>query len=289
MNKKIKLGVIFPNNAIQKKANKSQFLDLKRNLNNFTVKKYHFNKNGRAEMAKDFMLGDLNVVLKNGYGRMHEAEMEIFLDENKIPYFGAGTSATLNGTSKILAKKIFLKNGLPLAKDVILNKSISTKSNEKEIKKIGSQIGYPLLVKDDAGTDSKGIFFAKDEEELRKILKKIVRDNKIYIIEEFIVNNVEATVMVVGNEKPIAYEPVELIKEKSYISNSDKCKFNLSFKIPSNLSKKIITKIKKVAVEAHNVIECKTFSRVDILILSARFKGESANDLFLKFYKSLKK
>lgn len=73
------------------------------------------------------------------------------------------------------------------------------------------------------------------------------------------------------------------------------------------LPKTVIEEAKKIAKEAHLALECKTFSRADILFkdgefyllevdvhtgfrassatsVAAKFSGESLNDLFLKFY-----
>jgi len=312
MNNKIKLGIIFPNNKIQIKDREEQFIDLRENLKDFSVEKYCFDENGKEKTIADFKLGNLDVILKNAHGREHEAEIEMFLDENKIPYLGSGPSATLNGTSKILFKKIFKKNNLPIADCLVIDKLKLASSFDSEIEKIENRINYPLLLKDEKGTESKGIFVIKNRNELIEKLKDLMEDTKKYIAEEFILDNTEVTVMLVGDGNPIAYEPVEIIKKGDFVSNDDKDNINLKLKVPAKISKEIIEKIKEISIKAHNALGCRTFSRVDILIkdkklyiididvhaglrmisptiLSAEYKGENINDLFLKFYKLINK
>lgn len=307
MKSKIKLAVIFYGDKSQRPVNQQQFEGLKKSLTSFSLRKYNFDKKEQARLIQDYKSGKIDIVLKNAYGRGNEADLEIFLEANNIPFLGSDSKATLSGTSKFLSKKIFRKHGLPIANDIYVNEISWKKSRQKILSFVKNKLYYPCIVKDTAGTDSRGIYLVASEQELIKVLSKIVKKYTGVIIEEFINQAIETTCLVVGNKKAQAYEPAEIIKEKAFLSPSDKDRGAMQIKIPANLSSKLIKYVKKAAVGAHQALNCRTFSRVDILIknrklyilevdvhpgfrltsptlMSAGLVSESPDQLFLKFY-----
>lgn len=308
--KKINLAVIFYGDSNQLKANKRQFNDLKKNLKDFNLKKYDFNKGEHKRLLEDFKKKKIDVVLKNSYGRGHETDLEKFLELNKIPYLGSDAKATFLGTSKSLSKVIFRRSKLPVAKDVYADKTIWGKFKPKIIKQVKEKIGFPCLIKDVGGTDSRGISVIKNNKQVENLLNQAVKKYEGVIIEQYIDGAYEVTCLVVGNKNPAAYEPVGLIKKEEIISGKIKDK-GIKTEIPVNLPKEVIKEVKKLSVSAHKALGCKTFSRADILIknkklylievdvhpgfrqvsptcLSAAYEGQSMNQLFLEFYKLIK-
>jgi len=311
MQSKIKLAVIFYGDKSQRRINLEQFNGLKKVLTSFSLCQYNFNKIGQARLMQDYKAGKVDIVLKNAYGRGNEADLETFLEANNIPFLGSGAKATLLGTSKFLSKKIFKKYNLPIADDIYVNQVIWEKSRQKVLSFVKNKLNYPCIIKDTAGTDSRGIYFVINEKELIKILSKIVKKYTGVLIEKFIDQAIETTCFVVGNKKAKAYEPAEIIKENAFLSPSEKDRGGLKIKMPASLSKKIIKAVKNAAIGAHCALNCRTFSRVDILVkdkklyilevdvhpgfrlasptlMSAKLKGESPNQLFLKFYNLVK-
>jgi len=309
--KKINLAVIFYGNLKQLPVNQSQFFDLKKNLFDFNLKKYDFNKGEQKKLLNDFKKKKIDVVLKNSYGRGHEFDLESFLELNKIPYFGSGVKSTSLGTSKLLSKKVFRLFKLPVAKDVYVDKIIWKKSKVKIIKQVKEKIGFPCLIKDVEGTDSRGISVIKNSKLSKTLLEQQIRKYRGIIVEKYIQDAYEVTCFVVGNKKLIAYEPVGLIKNEMIISGKIKDGGINQIEIPANLPKDVIKEAKRISMLAHKSLGCKTFSRADILIknkklyllevdvhpgfravsptcLSARYAGQSMNQLFLEFFKLIK-
>lgn len=308
--KKINLAVIFYGDQAQLSANQTQLRDLRKNLVDFIVKKYDFNKREQPKLLNDFKKEKIDVALKNSYGRGHESNLEAFLELNNIPFFGSGAKSTFIGTSKLLAKEIFRQVGLPVAKDVYVNKIIWHKSKQIIIKRVKEKIGLPCLIKDVGGTDSRGIGLIKNNEQVERLINQAVNKYEGVIVEQYIKDAYEATCLVIGNENLIAYEPVGLVKDEMIITGGRKDK-GLKMEIPANLSKNVIKEIKKIARLAHRSLDCRTFSRADILVknkklyllevdvhpgfravsptcLSAKYAGQSMNQLFLEFYKLIK-
>lgn len=303
---KIKLAVIYYGSKDQFLINEIQFKDLKNELKDFDLIRYDFNKGEHNKLITDYKKNKIDIVLKNSYGRGNEAHIESLLELNKIPYLGSNSQTTIVGTSKFISKNIFRSYGLPIANDVYVDKEIWKKSKQKIINEIRGKIKYPCMAKDICGTDSRGIYYINKEKELINLLSKNLAKYSGLIIEEFISNAKETTCMVVGNDNPRAYEPVEIVKDNDFLTGEDKDRGLINFNLPPKMSKKLINEIKKASVSAHIALGCKTFSRVDILVKgqklyilevdvhpgfklssptlkSAQYAKESPNDLFLKF------
>ena len=237
--------------------------------------------------------------------------MEEFLELNNIPYFGSGVKATFLGTSKLLSKKIFRSRRLPVIEDIFVDKIIWRKNKKKILENIADKIGWPCLIKDTGGTDSRGIYKINGRTQVEKALNKAVSAHAGVIIEKFISQAYEVICLAVGNINPIAYEPVALINKPGIYTAELKDSSKIKTEIPVNLPAKIIKKIKKIAAQAHKALGCRTFSRSDVLVkngkiyllevdihpgfreispasISAAYAGESMNQLFLKFYKLVK-
>jgi len=312
MSKKIGLGVIFYGNRDQLPANKRQFSDLQKNLKSFKLKKYGFSRSESKNLIKDFKKGVIKVVLKNSYGRGHENDIEKFLEANKIPYFGSGSAATFKGTNKSLSKNIFKKHRLPVAPGVTIDKTEWGLHKNSLIARIKKDIGFPCIIKDVAGTDSRGIIVCKSHNKLSLSVNKVFNNAQEVLVEKFIEKAVEVCCLVVGNSRPIAYPPVQMRNDGKIFTALQKDKGSLKPKIPALLPKNIIKRIQTISISAHKALGCKTFSRTDILVknnsifllevdihpgfssksvttLSAAHKGQSLDELFLQFYKNLKK
>lgn len=306
---KINLAVVFYGDKSQEKINKSQFNDLRKSLHDFNLKKYDFNNNEQYKLLKDFKAGKIDTVLKNSYGRGHEAHVESFLELNKIPFLGSNSETTFIGTSKFLSKTIFYLHSLPIAIDVFVDKLIWSKNKQIILNFIINKIYYPCIAKDSSGTDSRGIHIIQNELELIKVLNKYTKGNVSFVVEKYIPNSFEVTCMVVGNNKPSAYEPVGVNNNTNGMLTGEMKDNNgsIELEIPTKLPQNIIKEIKKIAQEAHVALGCKTFSRSDILVKngklyllevdvhpgfrlasattqSAKFQKQNLNKLFLKFY-----
>ncbi len=306
---KINLAVIYYGNKKQLVTNNKQFTDLKRLLTNFNLLKYDFNNGEGSQLIDDFKNDKIDIVLKNSFGRGNENHIEKFLEKNKIPFMGSDSKTTLIGTSKLLSKKVFIRNKLPVAKDIFVNDIKWKKSKSKILEKTDKYIHYPCIVKDVGGTDSRGLYFTENKGQCISAINKIINNNHDLIIEEYIKADNEITCMVIGNKKLTAYTPVSVGNCGTDVLLSGNTKDNNLFtmKIPASLPKAIINKVKSVSIKAHKALGCRTFSRADILItnnrlfllevdvhpgfrsksptlLSAKYQNESPDELFLKFF-----
>lgn len=271
MIKKIIAFIIYGHSG-QMKTNLQQFRDYKQMLHGFNVVKYNFHTD-KSKILNDFRQGKIDIVVKNAYGRGNEADIELFLEKYKIPFLGSKSKATLACTSKYLSKNVFRKNNTPVIKDVYITKTVWQKDSLL-VKKIISEIGFPCLIKAIDGTDSRGLYLVKNGKALRLTILKALSKHKELIVEKFIKDAYEVTCLVAGNKKLTVFEPVGLMKihEMFFTALSkDSGKINIEF--PTRLNSKIVKKIKEISKKAHVALNCRDFSRSDILV-----KG---NKLFL--------
>ncbi|XOU94424.1 MAG: ATP-grasp domain-containing protein [Candidatus Kerfeldbacteria bacterium] len=305
---KINLAVVIYGDKNQLPVNNQQFLDLKKILKSFNLSKYNFKQ--RDQLVKDFRKGNINLVLKNSYGRGNENDIEKFLEKNKIPFMGSNSKVTLTGTSKYLSKKVFRKNKISVVDDIYVNKKRWAKSKKRVLNQIEKNINYPCIIKDTGGTDSRGLYFVQNEKQAIKAIQRILNRKRDIIIEKFIKADYEVTCMVIGNSKPIAYEPVGMGNNDigALLSGSKKDKMQFKVEVPTTITPKLRKKVKQLSVKAHKSLNCSTFSRADILIkdnklyllevdvhpgfrsnsatfLSAKYQKETPDKLFKKLYK----
>ena len=199
-------------------------------------------------------------------GRNRESQVPIILEMMGIPFVGAD-GLTLGLTlDKVLAKKIFMTEGLPTPKYFEVDR----------IDRInGTCLDYPLIVKPKFEGSSKGIddnSLVKDSSSLRRQIEKIIDTyDEPALIEEFIEGR-ELTAALLGNENPEVLPLIQVkIDDKLDLGelfytyeriSSDK----LSYVCPAEVSKELAEEIKRIAIAAYKAVGCKDFGRVDLRI-----------------------
>jgi D-alanine-D-alanine ligase len=310
MKKKVKLGIIFYGREDQKPINLWQYRDLKKALVGFEIKKYDFNRKEHYKLLRDFNAGEIDVVLKNSYGRGNEAEIESFLELNHIPYLGSNPITTFIGTNKFFSKKLFREYGLLIINDVYIDKRIWKKQHRNLLNRIKKLLGFPCIVKAVDGTDSRNLYFSKNKKACEKNINKILNLGKNLIVEKYIDKSYEVTCLVTENRKIKAFEPVGIINRLFSAKVKDNAQAELG--LPCKLNYSLKHRTQQIAIQAHLALDCRSFSRADFLIkgkqiyllevdvhpgfrlqspttLSIKYEGRNLNDLFLNLSGSVLK
>jgi D-alanine-D-alanine ligase len=212
---------------------------------------------------------DIVFNLAEGLGsRNRESQVPIILEMKGIPCVGSDALTLGLTLDKIMAKKIFISEG------ILTPRFIELKSAE-EIEKNMDHLQFPLIVKLRYEGSSKGL----DEgarvaniDELKNRVDKIVTTyNQSVLVEEFI-RGTEFTVGIIGNENPEALPIVQVqIDNKLDLQDmfytfariaSDK----LQYICPAKISDKLYKKIEDCAIKAYKSVECRDFGRVDFRV-----------------------
>jgi D-alanine-D-alanine ligase len=198
-----------------------------------------------------------------------DGTMQGFLEIIDKPYVGAGVLASACGMDKVIQKLIFKVNNLPVPEFISFYPSdILRRLEGNELtKKIEKKIGYPCFVKPANSGSSVGISKVKNKKELIKAIKIASQYDQKILVEKAIKNVREIEVSVLGNQKPIASLPGEIIPSREFYDYQAKYIDGLSKTIvPAKLSPNLVKKFQNLAISAYQAIGCQGMARVDFLM-----------------------
>jgi D-alanine-D-alanine ligase len=200
-------------------------------------------------------------------GRNRESQVPILLEMAAIPFVGADALSLALSLDKIMAKKIFLAEGIPTPKFMEIKSTESIRDLD--------HLKFPLFVKPRFEGSSKGLSETsrvENNKELHKQVEYIIATYKQpALIEEFI-RGEEFTVAIVGNDPPEVMPIVQIkidgelnLKDKFYTFGHIKSD-TLEYVCPAHISENLKKKITELALKTYNAIECRDFGRVDFRV-----------------------
>lgn len=199
--------------------------------------------------------------------RNRESEVPVILDLYKIPFVGSD-GLTLGLTlDKVMAKKVFVFEGVPTPKYFVADKKTKL-SDFKGMR-------FPLIVKPRHEGSSKGISensIVTDMKGLTSQIAEVVdRYHQTALVEEFIRGG-EFTVLVIGNNKPVALPPVQ-IQIAGCLEAGDQVYTwrrlegtDIQYICPPKITKDLDRKLRDIAIRAYKAVECRDFARVDFRV-----------------------
>ncbi|WP_053954780.1 D-alanine--D-alanine ligase [Inediibacterium massiliense] len=204
-------------------------------------------------------------VLHGPFGE--DGTIQGLLEMADLPYVGAGVLASSLGMDKILSKKIFEKEGLPVGKYTFVMKYQLKEDIDRCIKEIEEEFSYPVFIKPANLGSSVGISKAHNREELIKGLNTASLHDRKIIIEAYIQGR-EIECAVLGNDHPKASVLGEILPSHEFYDYqakySDDQKSRLV--IPADLPKEKSDEIRKMAICAYKAIDGSGLSRVDFFV-----------------------
>ncbi len=179
-----------------------------------------------------------------------------------IPFVGPSVLGSAIGMDKDAMKRLLNQAGIPTAGfTVILN------PKEISFEKVRKTLGLPLFVKPANLGSSVGTYKVKNKKDFKEAVKNAFKFDRKILIEEFIKGR-EIECSVLGNEKPIASLPGEVIPRHEFYSYDAKYidPNGADFKIPVDLPKNTTKKIQDMAVRAFQTLCCEGMARVDFFL-----------------------
>ena len=213
----------------------------------------------------------LDVVFPVLHGTFGEdGTLQGLLEMAAIPFVGCGTLASACGMDKVTMKALFKDAGLPICRHSWLLRSDWDHDQNKVIRKIVREIGFPCFVKPANLGSSVGVSKATDKKSLAKAIDLAARyDRKIMVEEEVVGREIECAV--IGNEEPRASLPGEyVIHEESarFLDYTEKYSStgHVEFLVPAKIPKATVKKIQAMAAVAYKSIDASGLSRVDFFL-----------------------
>lgn len=182
------------------------------------------------------------------------------LDAKGIPYTGSDALASYRSMDKLETKRIFKKNKIPTP----AYKIIYLTTTLDELNKYAKELGYPVVLKPQAEGSSIGVTVHRNCETLAMGFNEAFRGSEFAIMEKYIPGRELTVGILEENSLPI----VELLPKREFFDyvakyQDDETKYIVD---PKDLSSNIKEKIQQITLDAHNVLGCKGFSRVDTIL-----------------------
>ncbi|MEW6733985.1 MAG: D-alanine--D-alanine ligase [Acidobacteriota bacterium] len=203
-------------------------------------------------------------VLHGTYGE--DGTIQGLLEMADIAYVGCGVLASATGMDKVVMKRLFVANGLPVGPFIWFLRTTWEKDPSEILTRIETELGYPSFVKPANLGSSVGISKAKDRQQLEAAIELAIRYDRKIIVEKGI-NARELEISVLGNDEPIASLPGEVIPGAEFYDYNDKYLDNKTqFEIPAKLPASSIAEMQQLAIQAFQAIDGSGLARVDFFL-----------------------
>ncbi|GAA0177765.1 D-alanine--D-alanine ligase family protein [Clostridium sediminicola] len=183
-----------------------------------------------------------------------------------IPCGGPGVLSSALCMDKVYTKYVLENFGVKQADYVVVKKHEYSEEKEQILKRIEDKLGYAVFIKPSNSGSSVGISKAHNREELVQGLEEALKFDRKVLVEEAI-NAREIEVAVLGNDKPKAAIPGEIIPANEFYDFEAKYS-NVESKlmIPASLNDEKLEMIKNEAIKIYQILDCAGLSRVDFLV-----------------------
>jgi D-alanine-D-alanine ligase len=177
-----------------------------------------------------------------------------------LPYVGPGVLGSSVAMDKEAAKRMCLQAGVAVVEYFMAYAAEDAARNEFE---------YPVFVKPANLGSSVGISKAKSKDELTAAIACALQYDVKAIVERAIAG-MELECAVLGNEKPEASLPCEILPSREFYDYEDKYLLDTTeFRLPARLSDEKTRELRSTAIAAYKAVGCEGMARVDFLLESA--------------------
>lgn len=204
-------------------------------------------------------------VLHGPYGE--DGTIQGLLEMANIPYVGCGVLSSAAAMDKAVAKKLFDAAGLLQTPSVVVLRPEWNKDASYEISEIEAQLTYPLFVKPANLGSSVGVSKVRTRSELCEAIDDASQYDRKVIVEQAVPNAREIEVSVLGNDRPVASLPGEIIPAADFYDYNAKYVDDSSeLIIPAPLTKELTAQARDHAVRAFQAVDGTGLARVDFLL-----------------------
>ena len=222
---------------------------------------------------KLFRIAKIDCVINCCHGKFGEdGSLSGLLSLSNIPQTSSEILSSASCMDKEFMKKLLISSGIETPKFVSFLKNEFILDEENVVKNIENSLSYPLFVKPASLGSSIGISKVKTRDELIVAIDVALNyDNKI-VVEESVENMIEINCAVLGGAGYFTASNVEFPKTKSsfltfdekYIQRNDASTGENKKKL-NKIPKKVEEDVKKLAIKAFKVFNCKGVVRIDFL------------------------
>jgi D-alanine-D-alanine ligase len=181
-----------------------------------------------------------------------------------IPYTGSGVMASAIAIDKVMTKRIWLAEGIPTPKYVLLRRGAYAR---EQVVKVPDDLGLPLIVKPAREGSSIGVAKVQGYSEMAEAVEQAAKLDADILCEQFIAGD-EVTCPVLGSGDGARALPVIRIvaPEGKYDYQNKYFTDSTQYLVPCGLPAGEEEKIQEIVLKAYRVLGCRGWARVDVMI-----------------------
>ncbi len=204
-----------------------------------------------------------------------DGSLQGYLEMLGLPYVGSGVTASAVGMDKVHMKQAFAAAKLPMVDYVALTEHEWNDERDRVSRAVTNTLRLPYFVKPANSGSSVGVTKVKNDADLAKAVEHALRFDEKVLVERGI-DAREIEVAVLGNDKPEASLPGEIVAGREFYDYADKyVETGSQLVIPAKLTPEKTEELRRLAIAAFKAIGASGFSRVDF------FLERGTNRLFL--------
>ena len=180
-----------------------------------------------------------------------------------LPYVGAGVLGSSVSMDKDMMKRVCAERMLPIVDYVVVTRE------KPDLGKICEHLPFPMFVKPANLGSSVGISKVHDARELEAAVTLAAQYDRKVIVERAIIGR-ELECAVLGNDRPMASLPCEILHSREFYDYDDKYLLDRAeTKLPADLPAEKTAELQRLAEECYRAVECEGMGRVDFLLEAA--------------------
>ena len=207
-------------------------------------------------------------VLHGPYGE--DGTIQGLLEMAGIPYVGAGVAASALAMDKGLFKDLMRAHGLPVVRYQTILRREWEEAPEAVLDRVEGALRYPIFTKPANLGSSVGVSKCRNRSDLLEGLMEAARFDRKLLAEEAVPHAREIEVSVLGNDKPEASLPGEIIPSREFYDYAakyiDDGEAASQLLIPAPLTPEETERVRELAVRAYRVMDGAGMARVDFLM-----------------------
>ena len=184
-----------------------------------------------------------------------------------IPYTGAGVMTSSMAIDKVMTKRVWLAEGLPTPRYVLLHRSEYT---PERVRAIPAALGLPLIVKPVREGSSLGVTKVTSADQMEQALADAAALDADILCEEFIAGD-EVTCPVLGTGGDARALPViHIVAPEGQYDYQNKYFTDVTeYRVPCDLPAGEEAAIQQLVLKAYRVLGCRGWGRIDVMIDAA--------------------
>ncbi|HVZ45411.1 MAG TPA: D-alanine--D-alanine ligase [Ramlibacter sp.] len=222
---------------------------------------------------------DLVELKRKGFGRcfiaLHgrfgeDGTVQGALELLGIPYTGSGVMASAIAIDKVMTKRVWIAEGLPTPKFVLLRRGTFTR---EQVRSIPDELELPLIVKPAREGSSIGVGKVHGYSEMQDAVEAAAALDADVLCEQFISGD-EVTCPVLGTGDAARALPVIRIvaPEGNYDYQNKYFTDDTKYLVPCGLPAGEEEAIQDIVLKAYRVLGCRGWGRADVMIDAATRK-----------------